>query len=344
MKKLMYGVAALAAAALALAGCASGDKSEGETTDAATAAATTEGDSGGGETGGIVIKMIAKANASDYWTAVKEGALAKGEELGVQVEFNGPDTEQEGEKQLSQLQTAVNSKPSGIAFAPQDSAQDGAPAILDEAKAAGIPVVAFDTPVKNSDVPFATIASNNVQIGEMAAEHMHELLGEVGSGKIGVVAHGDQGTAADRRDGFVNKMTELGYTVLDPQNGNSDPAISRDKAQALLTANPDMVGFFGTDDDSVIAIAAEVSAKGMKDQVVVVGVDASADEITMVKEGQIDGALTQNPGGIGAGAVELLVNAANGQYPDSPDQVSPAVWYTAENLNSEEVVAILGEH
>ncbi|MDR1078273.1 MAG: ABC transporter substrate-binding protein, partial [Propionibacteriaceae bacterium] len=292
---------------------------------------------------GIKIMLVAKANASDYWTAVKEGALRAGRDLGVEVTFNGPDTESEGDKQLNQLQTAVNERPAGIGFAPQDGAQDGAAAILDEAQRAGIPVVAFDTPVNGSDVPIATVASDNRQIGADAAQKMIELTG--GRGGIAIIANGEVGTAADRRDGFRQHIERNapGMTIVDVQNGESDQAKSRDKASGILTAHPDLVGFFGTDDDSVIAAAEEVAGRGLTGQITVIGVDASADEIALVKAGKIAGAMTQDPGGIGYKTVQLLVEAARGTMPAEREIVSPAVWYTKDNLTSAEVVQVLGQ-
>ena len=117
MKKLIAGALGVVLAATGMVGCSQ--------------------DKGGGQgEGGGRIALIAKANASDYWSRVGEGAKQAGKDLGVEVVFNGPDTESEGDKQLNQLQSAINDSPLGIGFAPQDGAQDGAPRLLDEAKAA----------------------------------------------------------------------------------------------------------------------------------------------------------------------------------------------------------------
>ena len=121
-------------------------------------ACSNQSTSSGGSSGGGRVALVAKANSAEYWVKVKEGAEAAGKELGVDVSFNGPDTESEGDKQLNQLQSAINDKPLGIGFAPQDGAQDGAPALMDRAKESGVPVVIFDTPLNGSDVPVATTA------------------------------------------------------------------------------------------------------------------------------------------------------------------------------------------
>ncbi|MDR1188240.1 MAG: substrate-binding domain-containing protein [Bifidobacteriaceae bacterium] len=330
MKKLIATALIGAVAATALVACSDNKAGGGGSTQA---------DGGAGNASGTTIALVAKANASDYWTAVKTGAMAAGKDLGVTVTFNGPDTESEGDKQLNMLQTQINNKPAAIGFAPQDGAQDGAPAVLDQAKAANIPVAAFDTPINQSEVPIATIASDNQGIGRMAAEHLIEATGK--PGKVAVIAHGEVGTAADRRDGFKAAVEAAGYQVVDVQNGESDPAKSRDKAQAILQAHPDLVGFFGTDDDSVIAVADEVKAKNLGSQVKVVGVDSSPDEVALVKTGEIDGAVTQNPFDIGYKTVEILVKAVGGEVPADKNVAPAAVWYTASNMDSPEVVKVL---
>ena len=329
MKKLLAGLAGVALVA-SLAACSSGAATTGTAAGSAPAAS-----------GSTKIALVAKANASDYWTMVKDGALAAGKELGVEVTFNGPDTESEGDKQLNQLQTAINDKPAGIGFAPQDGAQDGAPAILDTAKTAGIPVVAFDTPINNSDVQIATVASDNKGIGAQAAEELSKLIGA--KGDIAIVAHGEVGTAAARRDGFKEWIAANApdVKIVDVQNGESDPAKSRDKAQGILQAHPALVGFFGTDDDSTIAIADEVKAKSLTTKVV--GVDASPDVLTLIKGGQISGIVTQNPYGIGYKTVKILVDASKGTMPTAKDVVSESVWVTAANMDSAEVQQVLGK-
>lgn len=324
MKKLIASALGIALAAVGLAACGSDDG--GSTGDSANG--------GGGR-----ITLIGKANASEYWSKIKEGAMAAGKDLGVEVVFNGPDTESEGDKQLNQLQSAINDKPLGIGFAPQDGAQDGAPRLLDEAAAADIPVIIYDTPLSGSDVPLTTIASDNAGMGAEAAEKVKEATG--GKGKVAIIAHGEVGTAGERRDGFRDWIEENApdMEVVDVQNGESDPAKSRDKAQGILQAHPDLVGFFGTDDDSVIAIADEVAAKDM--DTTVVGIDASPDVLTLLEEDKIFGVVVQNPFGMGYKTVEMLLDASNGTMPEEDNIVSESVWVTPENMNDPEVQEIL---
>lgn len=328
MKKLLAGIAGLAVAMTALTACSSG------TTPGATGSEPAAGGAGR-------VALISKAVGADYWISVRDGAFAAGEELGVEVSFNGTDTESEGDKQLNMLQSAINDKPLGIGFAPQDGAQDGAPALLDQAQAAGIPVVAFDTPIQNSEVQIATVASDNTGMGEQAAKELIALTG--GKGDVAIVAAGETGTAALRRDGFKAYIEANApeMKVVDIQNGESDPAKSRDKAQGILQANPNLVGLFGTDDDSTIACADEVAAKGMATKVV--GIDASPDVLTLLDQGKIHGVVVQNPYQMGYLTVKILVEASKGTMPADKNIVSEAVWVTKDNQDDPEVKQVLGK-
>ena len=335
MKKILASVAGLTVLAAALSACSGATQTAAPTAAPAGSASSAPPAGGTGR-----IALISKAIGADYWMMVKDGAMAAGTELGLEVTFNGTDTESEGDKQLNLLQAAINDKPLGIGFAPQDSAQDGAPTLLDQAKAANIPVVAFDTPINNWDGMTATVASDNTGMGAQAAEELSKLIG--GKGEVAIVAAGETGTAALRRDGFKDWIAKNApdISVVDVQNGESDPAKSHDKAQGILQGHPDLVGMFGTDDDSTIGIADEVASQGK--QVQVVGVDASADVLTLLGEGKIAGVVVQNPFDMGYQTVKILFEASRGTMPATRNVVSKSVWVTKDNQGDPEVKQVLG--
>jgi ribose transport system substrate-binding protein len=330
MKKFVASVAGLTLAVAALTAC----------TSATPAPAGSGSAASGAPSGGGRIALISKAIGADYWMTVKDGAMAAGQELGIEVTFNGTDTESEGDKQLNLLQAAINDKPLGIGLAPQDSAQDGAPTLLDQAKAAGIPVVAFDTPIQKWDGHIATVASDNTGLGAQAAEELAKLVGN--KGEVAIVASGETGTAALRRDGFKDWIAKNApdMKVVDVQNGESDPAKSHDKAQGILQGHPNLVGMFGTDDDSTIGIADEVAAQGKN--VKVAGIDTSPDVLTLINEGKIAGVVAQNPYDMGYQAVKILYAASQGTMPTSNNVVAKSVWVTKDNQSDPEVQKVLG--
>lgn len=181
------------------------------------------GDSGGASGNGdgdrLLISLIAKGT-DDHWTLVRTGAMAAGEDLDVEVNYNAPDTENEGDRQLNMVQTAVNNGSDGIGIAPQDGLQDSAPLLIEEA--ADIPFVIFDTPLPGSDATIATIASDNPDIDAMAA-----------TGIYATVAIADE--AAARGGDIVVVGVDAGEDVL--------TQLEEGKIDGIVAQNPYAIGY-----------------------------------------------------------------------------------------------------
>lgn len=91
------------------------------------------------------IPLISKGFQHQFWQAVKAGADKAATEFGVDVTFEGPDTEAQVDKQMDMLAAALAKKPAAIGFAALDS--QAAIPLLKQAQDAGIPVIAFDSGV-----------------------------------------------------------------------------------------------------------------------------------------------------------------------------------------------------
>jgi ribose transport system substrate-binding protein len=130
------------------------------------------------------IPVISKGFQHAFWQAVKLGAQNAAKDLNVDITFEGPETEAMVDKQMEMLQTAIDKKPAAICFAAVDS--KAAIPLLEKAKAAGIPIIGFDSGV-DSDIPLTTAATDNVAAAALAADKMAELIG--GSGKVAVLVH-----------------------------------------------------------------------------------------------------------------------------------------------------------
>ncbi|KGJ19521.1 ABC transporter substrate-binding protein [Paracoccus sanguinis] len=286
----------------------------------------------------LYVPLISKGFQHQFWQAVKAGADKAAGELGVEVTFEGPDNESQVDKQIDMLAAALAKKPAAIGFAALDS--QAAIPLLTQAKEAGIPVIAFDSGV-DSDIPLATAATDNVAAAALAADKMAELIG--GSGKVAVVAHDQTSrTGVDRRDGFVNEMKSKHpeVEIVAIEYGGGDHLKSTEITKAILTANPDIKGIFGTDEGSAIGVVNGVRESGAK--VVVVGYDSGKAQTDAIREGLMAGAITQNPVGIGYETVKAAVAAAKGE------KVGPKIdtgffWYDKTNIDSREIAAVLYE-
>src|SRR5215211_8121817 len=292
-------LAAVAASALALGVAACGDDDGG-------------GTSGGGGGGGDqpYIAIVSKGFQHQFWQAVKKGAEQEASKEGARITFEGPPTEQDIEQQVTMLTNAIQKKPAAIGFAALDS-KASAP-LMDQAKSQNIPVIAFDSGV-DSDVPLTTAATDNKAAAAEAAKHLAELIGN--KGKVGVIVHDQTSRSGiDRRDGFLEwmKANAPDIQVLPVQYGGGDQAKSADIAKSIMSANPDLKGFYGANEGSAIGIIQGVQESGKKG-ITIVGFDSGKAQIDAIKSGVMAGAITQNPVGMGKQLVDSALAAIKGE-------------------------------
>jgi len=288
----------------------------------------------------IYIPVISKGFQHQFWQAVKQGAEQAAEDCGVEITFEGPETEAMVDKQLEMLQTALDKKPDAIAFAALDSV--AAIPLLERADEEGIPIVGFDSGV-DSDIPVTTAATDNIAAAAYAADMMAEFIG--GEGQVAVIAHDQTSrTGIDRVTGFTERMEEEypDIEVVDVQYGGGDHLKSTDLAKAIILAHPDLKGFFGANEGSIIGVLNAVIELGMEGDLVVIGYDSGLLQMDAIRAGTEAGAITQNPVGIGYKAVEAAVMALRGE--ELEEEIDTGFfWYDAENIDDEEIAALLYE-
>ena len=218
----------------------------------------------------LFIPLVSKGFQHQFWQAVQAGAEQAAAEEGVRITFEGPDNETMVDRQIDMLAAALANNPAAIGFAALDS--QAAIPLLRQAADAGIPVVAFDSGV-DSDIPVTTATTDNRAAAALAADKMAELIG--GSGTVAVVAHDQTSrTGIDRRDGFLDQI-EAKYPdiqVVTVQYGQGDQLQSTEVAKAILVANPELDGMFGTNEGSAIGVVNAVRELGTQD-VTIIGYD-----------------------------------------------------------------------
>jgi ribose transport system substrate-binding protein len=284
------------------------------------------------------IPVISKGFQHQFWQAVKQGAEQAAADYNVDITFEGPATEAEVDKQIEMLQAALAKNPQAICLAALDT--QAAIPLLEEAKAKGIPVVGFDSGV-DSDIPVSTATTDNIAAAALAADKMAELIG--GSGQVAVLVHDQTSrTGIDRRDGFINRMAEA-YPDIDIVNidyGAGDHLKSTDIAKAVIQANPDLKGYFGANEGSIIGVMNAVNELGKAGEIVVIGYDAGKQQKDAVRSGLVAGSITQNPVGIGYKCVEAAFKAIQGE--SVPKVIDTGFfWYDASNMDEEQFIPLL---
>lgn len=288
----------------------------------------------------LYIPVISKGFQHQFWQAVKKGVEQASVDYGVKVTFEGPESEAKVDEQLAMLEAALAKEPSAICLAAIDS-QAVIP-LVQRAVDAGIPVIGFDSGVE-SDLILSTAATDNVAASMLAADKMAELIG--GSGKVGIIVHDQTSTTGiDRRDGFINRMQDKypDIEIIGPQYGEGDHLKSTDIAKAMLSANPDIKGFFGANEGSIIGALNAVKELGLEGEVVTIGYDAGIQQMEAIRSGVQAGAITQDPIGIGYKAVEAAVKAIRGE--ELPKMIDTGFhWYDAATIDDETIAPLLYE-
>ena len=286
----------------------------------------------------IYMPLISKGYQHQFWQAVKKGADEAARKYNVKITFDGPETEQQVDKQVDMIMAALAKKPDAIGLAALDS--KAVIPLLKQAQKQKIPIIAFDSGV-DSDIVKTTAQTDSKAAAALAADMMAK---KIGKGYVGVVCHDQTSTTGvDRRDGFVNRIKEKypQIKVVDIQYGGGDHLKSADIAKTMVLAHPKLKGIFGTNEGSAIGVGKgikELKKKGL----IIIGFDSGKDQINLIKNGVIEGAITQNPVGIGFKTVESAVMILKGQ------KVAKVIdtgfyYYDKNNLKDPKIADVLYE-
>lgn len=316
------------------------------------------------------VEIIAKGFQHDFWKAVKKGADEAGKDLGVRINFVGPEGEGAIAAQVEMINNAINKKPDAICVAALDTT--AALDAVNKAKSNNIPVIGFDSGVPGAPegTIFANASTDNYKAGELAAQKMFEAIQDklaTGNPRIGVVSQeANSQSISMRTQGFLDKMESLirstgrsvsiiGHTKFANDVSGGDVTIDiaippeindtqgQTSAQTLLNKN-DLIAIYGSNEFAAKAIInADAAISGGRignDKVVAVGFDSGALQQDAIRNRKFLGSVTQDPVSIGYRAVELAVKAINGET-DVEDVDTGSQWYTADNIDSDTIKPLL---
>jgi len=285
------------------------------------------------------IALVSKGFQHQFWQAVNSGAKEEATKLGVTITFEGPAAETDIDGQLQMVQSAIDRKPDAIGFAALDP--KACVPLMNAAKAANIPIVQFDAGC-DSEYPKNISKTDSLKAGAIAAQHMSKLMGD--KGKLGIISHSQiNSTGVERRDGFVNEMKQNhpNIKIVDIQYGDGDHLKSAEIAKAMIAANPDLAGLYGTNEGSAIGIVNAVKELGLPPgKVTVVGFDSGQTQIDAIKSGAMAGAITQDPIGIGRSTVESAVRVIEGMPVEKVIDTG-SYWYDKSNIDDPKIAAVL---
>ncbi|MED4128785.1 MULTISPECIES: ribose ABC transporter substrate-binding protein RbsB [Shouchella] len=261
------------------------------------------GSGNGEESGEFTVGLSISTLNNPFFVTLEDGAIEKADELGIQIET--VDAQDDSSKQVNDVEDLIQRGVDLILINPTDSS--AVAAAIQSANNAGIPVITVDRAAEGGEV-VTHIASDNIAGGEMAGDYLLELVGE---GAQVAELEGIPGASAarERGEGFHN-IAEESLDVVTSQPANFDRAEGLTVMENILQSNPDIVGVFAHNDEMALGALEAISAAG-RDDIVVVGFDATDDAVASVETGGLAGTIAQQPILIGEEAVQAAYSVLN---------------------------------
>jgi ribose transport system substrate-binding protein len=125
---------------------------------------------------------------------------------------------------------------------------------------------------------------------------------------------------------------------VDKRYGEADFALSLRAAENMLTAHPDLVGMFASNESSTVGAAQAL--KGRKSDIKLVGFDSGPSLEAALRAGVIDSLVVQNPFKMGYESVMAAVKKLNGGTPEKINNLAPRL-VLKEDLDKPDVQAQL---
>jgi ribose transport system substrate-binding protein len=289
-----------------------------------------EGGGGGGSSGGESYDMtlIAGVKGDEFYITMNCGAQEAAKELGVTLEFQGPD--QFDAAQQTPIVDAVAAKsPDAILIAPTDTKALFAPI---SAASQNSKIVLVDTTLEDPSMAVSQIASDNLEGGREAGRTLLELIG--GKGKVLVVNVKPGISTTDQRgQGFEEEVKgKSGVEYLGQEYSQDDPAIAAQIVTSTLSKHPDLKGIFATNLFSAEGAASGLRQAGKLGDVKIVGFDAGPKQVKDLEDGLVQALIAQKPADIGRQGVEQAVKALKGEE-TTPEIGTDFEVITKENLS-----------
>lgn len=304
-------------------------------------AATAGGDGTGGEASGKRIDVIIKASDSSFWQVMLAGAKQAGGDFGIGVSTFGPTSETNIDEQVQLMENSISRGVDGIVIAPNSSSALNS--AIDRARAAGIVVITVDTRVTTDSEGF--IGTDNNKAGVQAGQKMCEFLRGTGRTTGAVLVESSVAgiqSLVDREAGFRLGLAQDCPNVdasLQRYN-NNDINTASSQVNDALTANPNLLGVFASNNTSGIGAARAIQDNDAADRIPVVAFDSDPQENAALRAGTIDALVVQNPYFFGYQGVINAAMATVGRIP--PRDLDPgAVVATSDNMQDPEILALL---
>jgi len=272
--------------------------------------------------------LITKTDTNPFFVKMREGATAKAEELGITLNSYAGKVDGDNETQVAAVETCIANGAAGILITPSDTS--GIVPSIQQARDAGLVVIALDTPLDPIDAADMTFATDNFKAGELIGQWARAKMGDAAAdAKIGLLnINISQPTVGVlRNQGFLqgfgidlgdpNKWgdeTDPRIVGHDVSSGSSDGG--RKGMENLLAVDPGINLVYTINEPAAAGAYEALKALGRENDVLIVSVDGGCPGVADVEAGVIGATSQQYPLRMASLGIEAIAEfAATGTKP-----------------------------
>ncbi|WP_416147522.1 D-xylose ABC transporter substrate-binding protein [Salipaludibacillus sp. HK11] len=292
-------------------------------------AACGEDTAGGGNNNGddsnsdsdLTIGLAVADLTLERWQNDRDIFVETAEGLGAEVIVQSADGDEA--EQTSQVENMLTQGVDVLVIIAHNS--DSIGSIAAEAKAEGVPVIAYDRMINNAEID-AYISFDNERVGEMQAEFLVE---QVPTGNYFLMGGAPTDNNAQMfRDGQMNiiePLVESGdIEIVGDQwaDGWSADAALEIMENALTAANNEIDAVVASNDNTAGGAIQALTAENLEGDVAISGQDADLAGVQRIVEGTQSMTVYKQIHLIASQAAELAVNIARGESVDFDEEIN----------------------
>jgi ABC-type sugar transport system substrate-binding protein len=260
----------------------------------------------------VKLGFITKFPVDFYFTLVNAAKKWDKATPGATVIYASGKSGTDDAGEIAAIQNMVAQGVNGIAITPTSPAVSSA---LDKAIKQGVKVVLMDNDIPKWKNKSSVVATNNYKGGMLAGKYLATRL-KAGD-TLGILegVPGNQ-SLEDRVTGMLAGLGPLKskIKVVSKLETDCDQTKGATAAQTILTANDGLTAIYSACGPPALGAIQSIKNAGIKPGgIILVGFDASTDEVKAIKAGTENGSVAQFPAKIGALGISTLYAVTQGK-------------------------------
>ncbi|WP_333869381.1 substrate-binding domain-containing protein [Cypionkella sp.] len=284
----------------------------------------------GSASAGDLACLITKNNTNPFFVKMKEGAEAAATAAGLDFQAYAGEKDGDAAPQITAIENCIAGGAKGILITPSN---DSVGPALKDARAAGILVIALDTPLADTEAQDMTFATDNFEAGLLIGKWAAATMGDTSGAKIAMLDINKDNISVDvaRDTGFlkgfgieVPDLTVMGSEtdarVIGHETSDANPEGGLRAMETLLAKDPDINVIYTINEPAAEGAYQAMKNAGKENQALIVSVDGGCPGIASVKSGVIGATSQQYPLLMASKGIEAIVAyAKDGTKPAASD-------------------------